>query len=156
MFVDNADTASSQNGGDPSSLPSPHSVITQQQEAELPHSENYTLTRNLSRESLLAYAYHLYDSSGQRPSGMTAVPLANPGPIATSPEQTYQRQLLPLLSTLRSLHPHDPAVLLLLGCTHYALGDFNTSLSLNLEILRTDSNSVRAPPLVISQHVIIT
>lgn len=142
MFVDNADAASSLTAANTSSLPSPRSVITKQDEVELSYSEIDTFANSLSRESLLSYAYFLYDSSGQRPSGMTAIPLVIPRPVATSPEQIHQRQLLSLLTTLRTLHPKDPAVLLLLGCTHYALGDFNTSLSLNLELLRTDPNSV--------------
>jgi protein O-GlcNAc transferase len=98
---------------------------------------------SLSRDALLAYAYHLY-GSGHRPYlGLTAVPLVNTIPSPTSPEQIYKLRLLPLLTTLRSLHPRDLPILLLLACTYHSLGDYDSSLSINQEILRINAASVK-------------
>jgi hypothetical protein len=60
----------------------------------------------------------------------------------TSPEHTYKSQLVPLLITLRSLHPRHLPTLLLLGSLYYAMGDYATSLSFNEEILSIDPEYV--------------
>lgn len=104
---------------------------------------------SLSRDALLAYAYHLYHSV-QRPNlGLTVVLLSSATPAPTSPEQIYRLRLLPLLATLRSLHPGDIRILLLLACTYHSLGDYDSSLSISQEMLRIDPASVKWPILKI-------
>ena len=94
----------------------------------------------------MAYAYYLYDTPGRpRPAGLTPSlvgPTDAPGTLST--ESIYRLQLLPLLSTLRVLHPRHIPVLLLLACTYYALGDYQTSVSLSYEILAIDPECVEA------------
>lgn len=110
--------------------------------ADLPPTESTPFGNSLSRDALLGYAYHLYDSPGRTPTGITLIPQGLSRPQYTSQEQIYRIQLLPLLTTLRSLHPQDLAVMLLLSCTYYALSDFDASVAVSLEMLRIDPNSV--------------
>jgi protein O-GlcNAc transferase len=104
-----------------------------------------SLAYSLNRDALLAYAYHLYDRPGTSFPGMTSIPLTNPILTLTNPTQIYKLRLLPLLITLRSLHPHDLSVLLLMSCTQYALGDFNASIQTSHDILGINPNFVRFP-----------
>ncbi|EKM61041.1 glycosyltransferase family 41 protein [Phanerochaete carnosa HHB-10118-sp] len=98
----------------------------------------------LSRDALLSYAYQLYRSAQLPHLGLTAIPLVIATPAPTSPEQIYRLRLLPLLTTLCSLHPGDIRILLLLACTYHSLGDYNMSLSTSQEMLRIDPASVEA------------
>ena len=97
---------------------------------------------SLSRDALLAYAYHLYHTFQHSQDGLTAIPLVNTLAFLASPEQTYRLRLLPLLATLRSLHPKDLPVLLLLACTYHALGDYTSSISISQEMLSIDPDCV--------------
>ena len=97
---------------------------------------------SLSRDALLAYAYHLYSSPGRSFPGLTSVPLVDSLAVHTSPEQVYRLRLLPLLTTLRSLHPNDLAILLLLSCTYHALGEYDTCLRISQDILRISPDYV--------------
>ncbi|KAI0651856.1 TPR-like protein [Trametes meyenii] len=94
----------------------------------------------------MAYAYYLYDSPGpgQTPLGLTAVPILHVPPKEDTPDRIYRERLLPLLLSLRDLHPGHIPILLLLACTYYALGDFQTSLSISHHILSLDSGYVEA------------
>ena len=98
---------------------------------------------SLSRDALLAYAYHLYSSPGQNFPGLTSIPLADALAVHTSPEQVYRLRLLPILTTLRPLHPNDLAILLLLSCTYHALGDYNACLKISQDMLRINPDYVK-------------
>jgi protein O-GlcNAc transferase len=108
------------------------------------HPPPNPLASTSARDAVLTYAYQLYQS--QRNPGATSIlsatPVFNLVPAMTSLEHVYSSQLVPLLRTLRSLHPHHLPTLLLLGSVHYAMDDFTTSLSLNEEILVIDPEYV--------------
>ena len=99
---------------------------------------------SLSRDALMAYAYHLYNSPSEPLAGLTATPLINTLAMFTHgpPEEVYRLRLLPLLMTLRSLHPNDLPILLLLSCTHYALGEYDSCLRISQDMLRIDPDYV--------------
>jgi protein O-GlcNAc transferase len=98
----------------------------------------------MARDALLVYAYRLYESpQNPMPSGISLVNLVLPSLRPRSKEDIYKSQLLPLLSTLRSLHPHHLPTLLLLGCVHYSMGNYDISIGLNKEILAIDNGYVR-------------
>ncbi len=105
---------------------------------------------SISRDALLAYTYHLYHSQNRQVPGMTPIPLNCTPPIITNVEQVCRLHILPLLVILRSLHPQDTAILLLMACTYHASGDFDSSLTLSREILRLEPNSVSLPPVLFS------
>lgn len=101
------------------------------------------ITSTLSRDSLLAYAYHLYYSTSHSlTAGLTAMPLSHLSSDLTSSQDIYRIRLLPLLVSLRSLHPRDIPILLLLACTHHTLGDYDSSLTVSREILDIDPTFV--------------
>ncbi|PSS37737.1 hypothetical protein PHLCEN_2v430 [Hermanssonia centrifuga] len=99
---------------------------------------------SISRDALLAYTYHLYHSQNSQVPGMTPIPLNCTPPIIDNVEQVCKLQILPLLVILRSLHPQDTSILLLMACTYHALRDFDSSLTLSQEILRLEPNSAEA------------
>ena len=100
----------------------------------------------LARDALLSQAYRVYESpSSLLPSGLSPTPVDSPIRDPISPTHAYTAQLVPLLTALRTLHPHHLPTLLLLACVLYALGDFNGSLTLNCEILHIDPNYVCRP-----------
>lgn len=119
----------------------------------LPQSNPFA--SSLNRDALLAYAYHLYDRPNNSHTGLTFVPLDIPPPAHTHPDDVYKLRLLPLLLTLRSLHPQDLSVLLLMACTYHALGDYDASLRISQEILTIDSNFVSKLGAFGIQHVLI-
>jgi protein O-GlcNAc transferase len=96
----------------------------------------------LSRDALLAYAYHLYHSTQPRHTGLTPAPLVDTLPLLTSPEQIYRLRLLPVLAILRSLRPNDLSILLLLACTYHSLGDYDSCLSISQDMLRINPDCV--------------
>lgn len=109
------------------------------------HDSNPFAT-TMARDAAMAYAYHLYESSPPLPPvGLTHSPLLS---AMTSPnlstEDIYRFQLLPLLTTLRNLHPTHLPIMLLLACTHYSVGDYQASLALSHNILAIDANFVEA------------
>jgi protein O-GlcNAc transferase len=71
------------------------------------------------------------------------MPIFARGLPRVSTEDVYRSRLLPLLSNLRALHPRHLPTLLLLACVYHAVGEFDTSLALNEEILSIDPNYVR-------------
>ena len=92
---------------------------------------------------MLAYAYHLYDRRGTMLPAMTSVPLASRQLNPANSEDVYKLQLLPLLVTMRTFYPQDLSILLLMACTHYALGDYEASLRISEDILALDPDFVR-------------
>lgn len=93
----------------------------------------------LARDALLTHAYRIYNSpASPLPSGLSPAPVCSSVTDPNSPGHAYPTQLLPLLTVLRTLHPHHLPTLLLFSCVLYAVGDFNGSLTLNSEILHTD------------------
>lgn len=109
------------------------------------------LASSLARDALLTYAHKLYENPapGARPPlGLSSRPLASTEPTEsapTNPAQTYNAELLPLLLSLRSLHPTHIPTALLLACVQYAIQDFEGSLRTNHEILEMDPNFVSVP-----------
>ncbi|EJD03950.1 TPR-like protein [Fomitiporia mediterranea MF3/22] len=99
------------------------------------------LASTLARDSLLIYAHRIFNLSA--PTTVFADVPRSTGNIASA-GHPYNRQLLPLLQRLRALHPRHLPTLLLLGCVHYALGNFKESLSVNEEILQIDADFVEA------------
>lgn len=95
----------------------------------------------LARDALLAYAHRIYNTPFS-PSVIGRT-MSEPFPEVTSPEHPYTTRLLPLLQNLQSLHPTHLPILLLLGCVHYATGNYAESKRRNEEILNLDSNYVR-------------
>ena len=98
---------------------------------------------SLNRNAMLAYAYHLYDRRGTMLPAMTSVPLASRQLNPANSEDVYKLQLLPLLVTMRTFYPQDLSILLLMACTHYALGDYEASLRISEDILALDPDFVR-------------
>lgn len=102
-------------------------------------------TSGVARDALMAYAYHLYESSARHTPGLTPAPIfGTSGTVATTPTEIYRTRLLPLLSTLRTLHPDHLPLLLLLACTHHELGEYDNSLAIGQEMLIIDPNYVEA------------
>ncbi|KAH7345131.1 glycosyl transferase family 41-domain-containing protein [Rhizoctonia solani] len=107
------------------------------------------LSSLLTRDAMLAHALKLYENTGARnrpPLGLTARPL-DPKTNEQDPidlMQIYSAELLPLLTSLRALHPMHLPTALLLACVQYALNDYEGSLRTNHEILALDSNFVEA------------
>jgi hypothetical protein len=105
------------------------------------------LSSSLARDALLAHALKLYENPGSGvhpPLGVTARPI-NPkisDQMLADPVQIYSIELLPLLTSLRALHPKHLPTALLLACVQYALNDYEGSLRTSHEILTTDPNSV--------------
>ncbi|KAG9128319.1 hypothetical protein FRC07_000827 [Ceratobasidium sp. 392] len=109
------------------------------------------LASTLARDALLTYAHNLYDSPapGHRaPLGLSSRPLAlalpSIQPVPMDPVQTYNAELLPLLLSLRALHPTHIPTALLLSCVQYAIQDYEGSLTTSNEILRMEPNFVEA------------
>ncbi|KAI0068185.1 hypothetical protein BV25DRAFT_1867220 [Artomyces pyxidatus] len=99
----------------------------------------------INRDALLGYACRVYESSPRSSSnGLSHVPLVAPVSPTQSLDQIYRDRLLPLMMILRSSHPQHKPTLLLLGCVYFDLGDFQTSLSINQEILSLDPSYVEA------------
>lgn len=94
----------------------------------------------LARDALLAYAHRIYNTPFS-PS-VLGHPIPEPLPELTSPEHPYTAKLLPLLQNLQSVHPTHLPILLLLGCVHYATGNYTESKLRNEEILSLDGNYV--------------
>ncbi|CAL1695844.1 unnamed protein product [Somion occarium] len=144
--VDAASTTQASNSEMPTSDPSQHNVlptlpcIAQPQAATTSNS----IATSLGRDAILAYAYWLYDTRADVPPGLTHVPLFQQLPHAVVSEDIYKLRLLPLLLTLRSLHPTYIPLLLLLACTYHTLDDYEGSLQMNREILRIDPNYAEA------------
>ena len=96
---------------------------------------------------MMAYAYHLYGSPGpaSTPMGLTSIPLldSSSGEPNTI-DYIYRNRLLPLLATLLDHHPRHLPILLLLACTYYALGDFESSLAISRQMLAIDARYVEA------------
>ncbi|KAA1466908.1 hypothetical protein DENSPDRAFT_766865 [Dentipellis sp. KUC8613] len=93
------------------------------------------------RDAVLNYAYKLFEESTRSStSGLSHVPRAAAISRNRSPDETFTAGLLPILSSLRLLHPAYSAILLLLGCVHFSLGDFEASLLVNRQISSTDPN----------------
>ncbi|OCH96162.1 TPR-like protein [Obba rivulosa] len=103
-----------------------------------------TFARSADRDTILAYAYHLYESVDRRPAGLTPMPLSSPSQEPATVETIYRLRLVPLLFTLRSIYPSDLSILLLLACTYHALGEFESSLAVSHEILSLDATYVEA------------
>ncbi|KAG9104746.1 hypothetical protein FRC06_011228 [Ceratobasidium sp. 370] len=108
------------------------------------------LASSLARDALLTYAHNLYENPapGHRaPPGLSSQPLAAAPPAlpaSTDPVQTYNAELLPLLLSLRALHPTHIPTALLLSCVQYAVQDYEGSLRTSDEILSMDPNFVEA------------
>lgn len=100
----------------------------------------------VARDAAIAYAYYLYDTSSRpHPAGLTPSLVGHTDVANTlSTESIYRLQLLPLLSSLRALHPRHIPVLLLLACTLFALGDYQAAVTLSYEILAIDPECVEA------------
>jgi hypothetical protein len=96
----------------------------------------------IARDAMLTYAYRLYSTFIRQAEGLTSFPHQSE-PDATAPSQPYQNQLLPLLTSMRNLHPHHLPILLLLSCAHYSAGDLDACLAVSNEILSIDPNYVR-------------
>ncbi|CAE6478664.1 unnamed protein product [Rhizoctonia solani] len=107
------------------------------------------LSSLLTRDAMLAHALKLYENPSARnrpPLGLTARPL-DPKTSEQDPVdlmQIYSAELLPLLTSLRALHPTHLPTALLLACVQFALNDYEGSLRTNHEILELDSNFVEA------------
>lgn len=99
------------------------------------------LASTLARDALLTYAHRIYNTPFA-PS-VQGVPASEPHPEVTSADHPYTTKLLPLLQNLQSMHPTHLPILLLLGCVHYAVGNYAESKVQNEEILRLDSRYVR-------------
>ncbi|QRW05064.1 glycosyltransferase family 41 protein [Ceratobasidium sp. AG-Ba] len=108
------------------------------------------LASSLARDALLTYAHNLYENPGpgtRPPLGLSSKPLSAIPPVqptSTNPAQTYNTELLPLLISLRTLHPTHIPTALLLSCVQYALQDYEASLRTSNEILSMDPHSVEA------------
>ncbi|EIN13738.1 hypothetical protein PUNSTDRAFT_140213 [Punctularia strigosozonata HHB-11173 SS5] len=98
---------------------------------------------SVARDAMLTYAYRLYETPEHPPPGLSHFPMFNPSP-ASSPKDVYQAQLIPLLANLRSLHPNHLPTLLLLGCVYHAVGEYQSCLDINQQILDIDPNFVEA------------
>lgn len=100
---------------------------------------------NASRDALLRYAYHLYNSPNRPIAGLTAMPLVDTLPTLThgAQDEVYRLCLLPLLASLRILRADDLPVLLLLSCTYHALGEFESCLQISQEMLNINPHYVR-------------
>jgi protein O-GlcNAc transferase len=103
---------------------------------------------SLARDALLTYAYRLYETPDHPPTGLSHLPLFHSMDSA-SPQDVYRSQLIPLLVTLRSLHPNHLPTLLLLGCVHHAIGEYQSCLEINRHILSIDPNFVSRTHLMI-------
>ncbi|KEP54922.1 glycosyltransferase family 41 protein [Rhizoctonia solani 123E] len=107
------------------------------------------LKSSLTREAMLAHALKLYENpgAGSLPSlGLTTQPL-DPETSeleCVDPMQIYSIELLPLLTSLRTLHPTHLPTALLLACVQYVLSDYEGSLRTNHEILALNPNYVEA------------
>lgn len=110
------------------------------------------LASSLARDALLTYAHKLYDNpapGARAPLGLSPRPLAGIEPTEpnlVNPIQTYNGELLPLLLSLRSLHPTHIPTALLLACVQYAIQDYEGSLRTNHEILEMDPGFVSTAP----------
>ncbi|QRV90974.1 stress-activated map kinase-interacting protein [Ceratobasidium sp. AG-Ba] len=108
------------------------------------------LASSLARDALLTYAHNLYENPGpgtRPPLGLSSKPLSAIPPVqptSMNPAQTYNTELLPLLMSLRTLHPTHIPTALLLSCVQYALQDYEASLRTSNEILSMDPHSVEA------------
>ncbi|KAL6304276.1 TPR-like protein [Sparassis latifolia] len=91
----------------------------------------------------MAYAYRLYGTPSLPPP-VTPMPLFQPDARVQPSENVHKSHLLPLLLTLRSLHPRDLPNLLLLSCTYFVLGDYESSLATSYEILSIDPSHAEA------------
>ncbi|KAI0048062.1 glycosyltransferase family 41 protein [Auriscalpium vulgare] len=96
------------------------------------------------RDALLSYAYRIYESSLRwKSSGLSHRPLPPSSESSSAVEAVQATPLLPLLSMI-SGWSHDATSLLLLGCVHFALRNYDKSLSINREILLIDPHNAEA------------
>lgn len=119
-------------------------MITPELGAEPTVAAANPLASSLGRDAVMTYAYRMYQGqqSSAPSSELSAIPVFDPLPDMTSSEHVYTSQLIPLLTTLRALHPQHLPILLLLGSVHYAMEDYATSSRLNEEILSLDPEYV--------------
>ncbi|VDB99598.1 unnamed protein product [Peniophora sp. CBMAI 1063] len=114
------------------------------------HSDGFALTpaatlSESTRDMLLEHACRLYElPSGFIPSRLAHKPLSLRIPPATSPEQSFRGQVLPLLLMLDKTYAHHLPTLLLLGCVYYALQDYSKALQTFENIISVDPNYVEA------------
>ncbi|CAE6411254.1 unnamed protein product [Rhizoctonia solani] len=113
------------------------------------HAPLNPLDSSLTRDAMLAHALKLYENPGvgsRPPLGLTTRPLDPEASDqeAIDPMRIYSIELLPLLTSLRALHPTHPPTALLLACVQYALNDYEGSLRTNREILALNPNFVEA------------
>ncbi|KAH9950334.1 TPR-like protein [Amylocystis lapponica] len=128
-------------------LPSDHGLNAPPPAPSYPQSVPNYFANDLARDAIMAYAYHLYESQTIQHTGLTPFPISSStGALHdfTPSADVYRDNLLPLLLTLRSLHPSHIPILLLLTCTFHILGDYASSLALSHEILAIDINCVEA------------
>lgn len=134
-------------GGGTMSMPPGHEVMSQGHRAEVVSTPLNPLNSSLTRDAMLAHAHKLYESPApniRAPSGLTARPLEPETnvPGSTDPMQVYNAELLPLLKSLRALHPNHIPTALLLSCVQYAVKDYDGSLRTSHEILALNPNFV--------------
>ena len=99
------------------------------------------------RDQMLQYAHGLYSTGSTTETIQTSEGEAAGGGEGASQTQTKTKvklhpTLLPLLHTLRDLHPKHKPTLLLLSCAYYSAGDLAASLMYNNEILKLDRECV--------------
>ncbi|EMD42051.1 glycosyltransferase family 41 protein [Gelatoporia subvermispora B] len=129
----------------PSSPPAQSSITIPSLDIQTsPETDDTIFARIADRETILAYAYHLYESFDGRTAGLTPAPLSSPSQEPPTLETVYTMRLLPLLLTLRSMFPRDLSVLLLLACVYHTLGQYEASITTSQEILSIDPTSVEA------------
>lgn len=138
-------------GGGTRSMTQEHGVVAPGHRAEVVSTPLNPLNSSLTRDALLAHAHKLYENpapNARAPSGLTARPLQPEPetnvPGSTDPMQIYTAELLPLLNTLRALHPNHIPTALLLSCVQYAIRDYEGSLRTSHEILALNPNFVEA------------
>ncbi|GJJ09471.1 hypothetical protein Clacol_003694 [Clathrus columnatus] len=102
------------------------------------------LASEFARDALLSYAYRVYNSNISLPLGLSINPIFDDSMETSIPANAYTTELLPILYSLKQYHPNHLPVLLLLGCSLYSVGDYNGSVTVNLEILRVKPNYVEA------------
>jgi hypothetical protein len=100
------------------------------------------LGTSIARDALLAYAHRLYNNAfNSYPPGLTSSPHQSE-PDSRSPATVPHQQLLSLLDSIRSQHPHHLPTLLLLSCVQFSIGNYDACADVCNEILRVDGNYV--------------
>jgi tetratricopeptide (TPR) repeat protein len=99
-------------------------------------SQQTQYSETYKRDALLQHAYRLFELSPSFvPGGITYMPLSSTiTALASDPEL----ELLPLLNMLNTTHVRHCPTLLLLGCVHFALRNFQLALEVFQEILNID------------------